>query len=130
MTPTPETTFGDYIRASRLAKDLSLREVARRIGKSPSYLNDIEYNRRVPSEAVVRLLCEQLGLDVEVMLAVAGRVLGQGDEEYVRSEPTAGVLFRRVAQERLDESQLQELLARVEELAKERRPETHRRDKK
>lgn len=127
MAPVPDKTFGDYIRDGRLAKEMSLRELARRVGKSPSYLNDIEYNRRVPSEAVVRQLCEQLDLDVEVMLAAAGRVLGQGDEDYVRSEPTAGVLFRRVAQERLDESELQDLLARVEQLAKERRPKPRRR---
>lgn len=127
MARAPDKTFGDHIRDGRLAKELSLRELARRIGKSPSYLNDIEYNRRVPSESVVRQLCEQLDLDVEVMLAAAGRVLGQGDEDYVRTEPTAGVLFRRVAKERLDESELQDLLARVEQLAKQRSPKPRRR---
>ena len=119
-------TFGDRVREGRVAKELSLRELARRIDKSPSYLNDIEYNRRVPSATVVRQLADQLELDVGVMLAAAGRVLGQGDEEYVRSEPTAGVLFRRVAQERLDESELQDLLAWVDKLAKERRPKPGR----
>ena len=88
-------------------------------------MNDIEYNRRVPSETVVRDLCEQLDLDVDVMLAAAGRV-GEGAEDYMRSEPTAGVLFRRVAQEQLDESALQELLARVEQLAKQPRPKPGR----
>ncbi len=100
---------------------MSLRELARRIAKAASYLSDIEYDRRVPSEAVVRQLCDELELDVDVMLAVAGRV-GEGAEDYMRSEPTAGVLLRRVAQERLDEAALQDLLARVEQFSKQRRP--------
>jgi transcriptional regulator with XRE-family HTH domain len=124
MTPSPgEKSFGERVRDGRVAKRISLRELARRVEKAPSYLNDIEYNRRVPSEAVVRQLSEQLDLDVEIMLAAAGRVLGEEDEEYVRSEPTAGVLFRRVAQERLDEEALQELLAQVEQLASKQRTE-------
>lgn len=124
-TSAPET-FGDRVRAARLNKEMGLRELARLIDKAPSYLNDIEYSRRVPSEGVVRQLCEALDLDVDVMLAAAGRV-GEGAEEYMRSEPIAGVLFRRVAQERLDESELQDLLARVDQLAKERRPKPRRR---
>ena len=127
MAPSPDKTFGGRIREGRVAKGLTLRELARRIDKAPSYLNDIEYNRRVPSETVVRHLCEQIDLDVDVMLAAAGRVLGEDDEEYVKSEPTAGVLFRRVAKEQLDESALQDLLARVEQLAKKRRLKQRRR---
>jgi transcriptional regulator with XRE-family HTH domain len=130
MPPAPSPhSLGDRVRQARLAKGMSLRGLARRIDKAPSYLNDIEYDRRVPSEAVVRQLCAELGLDVDVMLAVAGRV-GEGAEDYMRSEPTAGVLFRRVAQERLDEEALQELLARVEQLSKRRRPKPPRRSGK
>jgi transcriptional regulator with XRE-family HTH domain len=127
MSPAASSrSFGGRVREARLAKGLSLRELARRVEKAPSYVNDIEYDRRVPSEAVVRQLCDELDLDVDVMLAVAGRV-GEGAEEYLRTEPTAGVLFRRVAQERLDEDALQELLARVEQLSSRRRPKAPRR---
>jgi transcriptional regulator with XRE-family HTH domain len=128
MTPAPsKQTLGGRVREARLGKGLSLRELARRIDKAPSYVNDIEYDRRVPSEAVVRRLCDELDLDVDVMLAVAGRV-GEGAADYLRNEPTAGVLFRRVAQERLDEDALQDLLARVEQLSKQqRRPKPPRR---
>lgn len=114
-----DQTFGDRIRQGRVAKALSLRELARRIDKAASYLNDIEYNRRVPSETVVRQLCEELDLDVDVMLASAGRV-GAGAEEYMRSNPTAGVLFRRVSEAQLDEPALRELLSRAEQLVKKR----------
>lgn len=112
-------SFGSKVRDARLAKKITLRELARRIEKAPSYVNDIEYDRRVPSEVVVRQLSDELDLDVDVMLALAGRV-GEGAEEYLRSEPTAGVLFRRVAQEQLDEEALQELLSKVEQLSKQR----------
>ena len=55
----------------------------------------------------------------------ASRV-GEGAEAYLKAEPTAGVLFRRVAEERLDERALQELLARVDQMSKQRRPKPRR----
>jgi transcriptional regulator with XRE-family HTH domain len=117
-----EQTFGDRVRDERIKKGLSLRELARRLGIAASYLNDIEYNRRVPSEAVVRRISEELELDVDVMLAAAGRV-GKGAGEYMRSNPTAGVLFRRVSEAGLNEQDLRELLTKAEQLVKKRRQE-------
>lgn len=114
------TTFGERVRVARLALGMSLRELARRLGdKAPSYINDIENDRRVPSEPVIRQICEILELDVDEMLAAAGRV-GQIPEEYLRTEPKAGVLFRKVVEERLGGSDLDELLKRAEQLAKKR----------
>jgi len=121
MTKREVNTFGARIRSGRLAKELTLRELARRIEKAPSYLNDIEYDRRVPSEPVVRELCRVLDLDVDVMLAAAGRV-GEGAEAYMKSNPTAGVLFRRVSEAKLGEHDLQDLLNRADDLVK-RRPQ-------
>ena len=99
---------------------MTLRELARRIEKSPSYVNDIEYNRRVPSEAVVRQLCEVLELDVDQMLAAAGRV-GDKAEEYLRSEPQAGVLFRKMSEAHLGEGDLQKMMKQFDRLAEQRR---------
>jgi len=117
-----EQTFGDRVRDERIKKGLSLRELARRLDIAASYLNDIEYNRRVPSEPVVRRISEELELDVDVMLAAAGRV-GEGAEEYMKSNPTAGVLFRRVSEAGLNEHDLKELLSKAEQLAEKRRQE-------
>jgi transcriptional regulator with XRE-family HTH domain len=120
MPPTNDRPFGARVKNARLGKDMTLRELARRIEKSPSYVNDIEYNRRVPSEAVVRQLCEVLELDVDQMLAAAGRV-GDKAEEYLRREPQAGVLFRKMSEARLGEGDLQKMMKQFDRLAEQRR---------
>jgi len=50
-------TFGTYLRNLREKNNLSLREVARRIGVSASYLSDVENDRRTPpgDENLLRL---------------------------------------------------------------------------
>lgn len=120
MLNTPSRpTLGQQIRDARVAAELSLRELARRIERAPSYLNDIEHDRRVPSEAVLRQLATELHLDADLLLAAAGRV-GEGAERYMRSNPTAGVLFRRVSDAGLDEQDLRHLLEQAEEIIAKR----------
>jgi transcriptional regulator with XRE-family HTH domain len=102
-----------------VAAGLSLRELARRIERAPSYLNDIEHDRRVPSEAVLMQLASELDLDADLLLAAAGRV-GEGAERYMQSNPTAGVLFRRVSGAGLGEQDLKHLLEQAEEIINKR----------
>ena len=119
MGSNQNSTLGELVRHRRMAKDLSLRELARRLDRAPSYLNDIEHNRRIPSEAVLRQICEVLELDVDEMLSVAGR-LGEDAEHYLKRNPTAGVLFRRVSQGGLGEQELKELITEVDRLERKR----------
>ena len=39
-------TFGNHIKTLRTARNIGQREMARLVGVSPSYLNDIENNKR------------------------------------------------------------------------------------
>ncbi len=117
----PKKTLGDLVRQARVAKELSLRALASQVDCAPSYLNDIEYNRRIPSEDVLRRIAVELNLDVDLLLAMAGRV-GAGAEEFMKSNPTAGVLFRRVSEAGLKESDLKTLLASAEQMARKQTP--------
>ncbi|HUY45490.1 MAG TPA: helix-turn-helix transcriptional regulator [Streptosporangiaceae bacterium] len=120
MTGRPsETTLGQQIRDARVAVGLSLRALARQLEVAPSYMNDIENDRRVPSEAVLRRIASELGLDADLLLAAAGRV-GEGAREYIRANPTAGVLFRRVSDAGLDEQDLKKLLKQAEKMISKR----------
>ena len=113
-------TLGAQIRDARVRAELSLRELARRIERAPSYLNDIEHDRRVPSEPVLRQICVELPeLDQDRLLAAAGRV-GEGAEDYMKANPTAGVLFRRVSDAGLAEPDLNRLLKQAEKLIRQR----------
>jgi transcriptional regulator with XRE-family HTH domain len=74
------TGFGEFIRATREAlrasdPRYSLRQVAERIGVQPSYLSQIEReNEAPPSEETVSRLADELGLERDLLLAMAGKV--------------------------------------------------------
>jgi transcriptional regulator with XRE-family HTH domain len=106
-----------------VAADLSLRALARQLEVAPSYMNDIENDRRVPSEAVLRRIASELGLNADLLLATAGRV-GEGAREYIKKQPAAGVLFRRLSDARLDEQGLKKLLEEAEQMITERDEDT------
>jgi transcriptional regulator with XRE-family HTH domain len=116
MTGRPAgATLGQQIRDARVAAGLSLRALARQLEVAPSYMNDIENDRRVPSESVLIRIAAELGLDADLLLAAAGRV-GEGAREYIKANPTAGVLFRRVSGAGLDEQGLKKLLEQAEKM--------------
>ena len=67
--------FGAFIRRKREGKDLGLREMAKKIGISPTYLSKCERDEfPPPSEDRVREIAKILGCDVDDLLARAGRV--------------------------------------------------------
>jgi transcriptional regulator with XRE-family HTH domain len=72
--------FGSVIREAReeLAssdKSYSLRKVSKRVGIQPTYLSKIERGELPPpSEETIRKLSLDLELDVDLMLAMAGKV--------------------------------------------------------
>ena len=53
--------FGDRLRRIRTAQGLSLREFARRVGVSGSYISQLEGNECRPSFSVLKRIAEELG---------------------------------------------------------------------
>lgn len=67
--------FGAFIRRKREEKDLGLREMAKKIGISPTYLSKCERDEfPPPTEDRVRAIAKELECDVDDLLARAGRV--------------------------------------------------------
>jgi transcriptional regulator with XRE-family HTH domain len=67
--------FGAFIRHEREARVIGLREMAKKIGVSPTYLSKIERDEfSPPAEDKVKAIAEILGCDVDDLLARAGRV--------------------------------------------------------
>ena len=102
-------TLGDRIREERIKKGRTLRELAKHLGVTPSYLSDIENDRRVPAETVIMKISQALGIDFNELMSLAGR-FGEKAEKYVRTQPMAVQLFRRIAEQNLDEEKLKQLL--------------------
>ena len=67
--------FGAFIRREREAKELGLREMAKMIEVSPTYLSKCERDEfPPPTEDKVRKIAKIIGCDVDDLLARAGRV--------------------------------------------------------
>lgn len=73
--------MGQFLRECRLERQqregnkFTLRQLASRVGLEPSYLSKIERGLEPrPSEETSRALARELGLDPDVLLAMAGKV--------------------------------------------------------
>lgn len=59
--------FGDRLRRVRTAQGLSVRELARRVGVSGSYISQLESNECRPSFSVLKKIAEELGTAMSVL---------------------------------------------------------------
>lgn len=64
--------FGRMIRQQRLMMLLTLKELTRKSGVSPSYLGRIERGERFPSATILQKIAKPLGFDVDELFALAG----------------------------------------------------------
>jgi transcriptional regulator with XRE-family HTH domain len=67
--------FGALIRGKREAREIGLREMAKMIGVSPTYLSKVERDEfPPPAEDKVKAIAKIIGCDTDDLLARAGRV--------------------------------------------------------
>ena len=67
--------FGELVRGKRMEREIGLREMAKMIGVSPTYLSKVERDEfPPPAEDKVRKIAEILYCDSDELLALAGRV--------------------------------------------------------
>ena len=72
--------LGALLRAQRVARGLSLRELSARTKVSNAYLSELERGLHEPSLSVLRAIASALGTPLGPMLATAG-VLGDSVEQ-------------------------------------------------
>ena len=95
-------SFGSLIRDRRETKRggdprYSVRQVAARIGVEPSYLSKVERDQVAPpSEETIKRLAEDLDLDADVLLAMAGKVSSDLMEVIRRRPLMFGALIREM----------------------------------
>ncbi len=78
--------LGPRLKTIRLASEKSLREVARRLDVSPSFLSQIENGKSQPSVATLYALARLLGVPVDTLFAPTfdgGAPLTPNDEEII-----------------------------------------------
>jgi transcriptional regulator with XRE-family HTH domain len=110
-----DSSLGEVLRAARTNASLTLRALAKKLNITPSYICDLENDRRVPSEDVLGRVASELKLPTEELMALAGR-LSHRTERYMKQHQAAGVLFRRIADRRISEENLKKLLTQVDKM--------------
>jgi transcriptional regulator with XRE-family HTH domain len=89
------TGFGALVRQKREAREIGLREMAKMIGVSPTYLSKIERGEfDPPAEDKVRKIAEIIGCDADELLARAGRVASDLSEIIKRRPVELAALLR------------------------------------
>lgn len=102
-------TFGAVIAGARKdsSRSWTLQELAEKVKKkdgssvTPQYLNDIEHNRRIPSEEVIDALARVLGLDVDTLRLLAGQQ-PKDVKEYLAKHPLAADVVAKAFRRALD----------------------------
>ena len=87
--------FGEFVRRERKAKEIGLREMAKMIGVSPTYLSKIERDEfPPPAEDKVRKIAAIIGCDADELLARADRVSSDLSEIIKRRPVQVAALLR------------------------------------
>jgi HTH-type transcriptional regulator, competence development regulator len=90
-------SFGATVRRERERLEIGLREMAKMIGVSPTYLSKVERDElHPPAEDKVKKIAEIIGRDPDELLALAGRV-SSDLTEIIRRHPREMASFLRAA---------------------------------
>lgn len=98
--------LGRLVRKRRESLGIGLRELARRVEKSPAFIVAIELDRNPPgvAEETLRDIARELDLDGDLLLTVAGKT----PEDVTPKSPLEVALYRRIGE--LSEDQQRRLL--------------------
>ena len=66
--------LGTYIKAARTRKHILQKDLAIKIQITPQYLNDLENDRREPSDATLQRLSAILGLNSDYAYMLVGKL--------------------------------------------------------
>lgn len=110
------TDFGEYLRKRRQEKKLGLREIARMIDVSPSYISRLESGDEVnpPSEKVIDKLAVAIGEDKDSLMRLAGRI-SKDIKGFVASTPNLADFLRTARDEGYGPQEFARLAKRIKQ---------------
>ena len=90
-------TLGERIRELREERDISLREMGRRLGRgSAAFLSDVELGRRYPSDALLIEIARVLKTSIEDLKSYDTRLPVQELKRLARHNPAYGLALRKI----------------------------------
>ena len=109
-----EISLGKRLHELRDRADLSLRELAKRVGISGPFLSDIELGRRFPSEEILEKLASALNVPLQDLRQYDNREPIADLKRLMDSNPKLGFAFR-TAVEKVKSGELtaEDIIARL-----------------
>ena len=110
-------TFGSQIRALRKGANLTLRELAERVGIDFTYLSKIENDHGAPpSEATIRRLADILAADPDELILLADKLPADFEQDLLaRPEEQVAELYRSMAGKRYTDEDWQSIVKLLRE---------------
>ena len=106
-------TFGSYIRILRTDLKIGQRELAKKISIAPSYLNDIEKNKRAaPKTEIIKKISLTLKADLDLLNDLAGKskkTLPPDINDYLEKNPKIISLIRSIKNNNLNIDDLEKI---------------------
>lgn len=117
MPKSKPETYGELTRRLREEREYGLREFAKLIGVSATYLSQVERGELPPpaEERVVKT-AQLLGLDKDELLGLAGKVAEEIEDIIVEKPKEAADLLRAI--QRLTPEQVKQLTSNAKKMGK------------
>lgn len=112
-------TFGEFLIAKREENDITLREMARMLDVSPTFMSDVEKNRSTPKAERLEKLAEILYLDNDEKAVMYDLVGKQRDSvapdlpEYIKGRDYVSVALRTARDLDIGEKEWLEFVAEL-----------------
>ena len=112
-------TFSSYIRRLRIKNNIGQRELAKKIGVAPSYLNDIEKNKRAaPRIDLIKKLSVILKADLNLLNDLAGnskKTLPPDIVDFIENNPNVVSLLRAAKNSKLSDGDITNIEKKISE---------------
>ena len=112
-------TFGSYIRRLRIKNDIGQRELAKKIGVAPSYLNDMEKSKRTaPRINLIKKLSVILKADLDLLNDLAGnskKTIAPDIVDFIENNPKVVSLLRAAKNSKLNEGEIGNIEKKINE---------------
>ena len=106
-------TFGSFIRKLRIKNNFGQREFAKEIDIAPSYLNDIEKNKRsAPRNEIIKKISIKLKTDLNFLYDLAGnskKMLPPDIINYLENNPKVISLIRSAKNNKLKDEEFEKI---------------------
>jgi len=112
-------TFGNHIKTLRATRNIGQREMARLVGISAPYLNDIENNKRFPPrKEIIKKIANVLEANLENLYDLAGRAKNKippDIPDIIKKYKEIPSLLRVIKKSGLTDAEIRKIKRKVEE---------------